>query len=536
MILFFLLPLFVLYMELTVEAFVHNRPSHCSRTYCPSHHISSTADDTYQGEPIRYLATCIPGLASVLAQELRDLGGDNIQPSGNAAVIFEGNEELGLKALLYSRTAHRLLELLAVSNELIQSRDDIHSFCRDYLHVKELLGDGKGGLLTLSVSVVLNQKNRIPADINHSHYTALTIKNALCDMVRDLRGDRPSVDTEFADVPLVAILRGAEAGAEISIYRSLHPSGSLHRRGYRGGGAIHKAAMKESMAAGLLLHAGWDKACKESRQTGSPLVLVDPMVGSGSLVLEAAMMAADIAPGLMRIKCGVPGHQIPPALRWKSGQPFMSSWKQMLQEATHQAKQGLLWVRSSDQIRIIGNDIHKGALDICEQSLQQAGFSGVVDLRHGDCAELHVEDKCIVATNPPWGLRLTNDMTESWESLRLFLRFCVPGTQAWVLSGNKDATKHLGLRRSESIVLQTGQQDLRWIRYDIRDKESVQETDSIEEDRDEEKHDPRRSAAGKGYPARQTSVPAKKPVRVRKGEAIPLTERERKERRNSWYI
>lgn len=501
-----------------------------------------------------YLATCIPGLAQVLAQELNDLGANEIETSGNSAVMFSGPDELGLKALLHVRTAHKLMQLLAASEELVNSRNDIHNFIDQYIDVKNLLGNGAGGLLTISVSVVLNQKNKIPTDINHSHYTALTIKNALCDIVRDLRGDRPSVNIDNADVPLVGILRGTDqGGAEISLYRCLHPPGSLHRRGYRSNSAIHRAAMKESMAAGLLLHSGWKEACDESKKTKEKITLVDPMVGSGSLMLEAAMIAADVAPGLMRIKCRLPGHQIPPALRWKSDRNLIDYWKELLNEATEKAKEGMNWIETSDQVKIIANDIHDGAIDICAESLRQAGFFRMVELRSLSCENLEISEKCHVVTNPPWGVRLTTDMEDSWESLRVFLRSCKAGTEAWILSGNKAATKHLGLKRSQSLVLKTAQQDLRWINYIIRDKANF-ETD-IRESYEYNKREPRgkdvsvakkentiRTPQSETYMSRykyqssRQKIQKGEPKKSRKTDIAPLTEEERADKRNSWYL
>lgn len=519
----------------------------------------------------RYIATCIPGLAPVLADELEALGAFDINLSGNSAVGFRGSPEVGLKSLLRLRTAHRLMELVSTSEEMVSTRDDIHHFIKETLDVKEILGDGKGGLLTISVAVVMN--GRIPPDINHSHYTALSIKNALCDTVRDLRGDRPDVDVDNADVPLVAILRGFGEGAEISLYRCLHPPGSLHRRGYRGGSAMHKAAMKESMAAGLLLKAGWQEKCIAARTTRESLVLLDPMGGSGSLVVEAAMIAANLSPGLMRIKCGMSGFQVPPVLRWKSGCGMMDTWKVFLQEATEEAREGLQWISGSGQIELMVNDIHAGALEICEASLRQAGLANTVSLRQGDCKELDLNNqKCLIVTNPPWGVRLTDDMEESWESLRSLLRRCAPGTEAWVLSGNKDATKHLGLRRSQSMVLKTADQDLRWIQYiimdkssqvvgagaydgndvemtnfprarnhhsDLRQSEKWSQTRQIEkrpDNRPENRRSAQSGAAHSGYKARSVAMGRASPLPKRKGDTDPMTEKDREARKNSWSL
>jgi len=197
------------------------------------------------------------------------------------------------------------------------------------------------------------------------------------------------------------------------------------------------------------------------------------------------MMAADYAPGLMRIVNGVPGHQAPPVLRWKGNKDtLMPIWKEMLLDASQRAKVGLSWMRNNkDKIELLGSDIHAGALDLTEASLAKAGgLDRIVEVHQNDCRDWNIflqeerqKQQVWVMTNPPWGIRLSDDDHESWESLRTFLRSnCPPGrTQAWVLSGNKSATKHLGLKRSQSVPLKTGQQDLRWIQYILLDRGAV---------------------------------------------------------------
>jgi putative N6-adenine-specific DNA methylase len=530
----------------------------------------SSNDDLSSSSSSSYLATCIPGISSALARELIDLGCRNVQIAGPSAVRFTATTSTALVALLWARTPHKIMQRLFAAQQpddsVIYNRNDLYNCIRDNVNVKDLLGNGHGGLLSLSVNVMFlnnNQQNAaaIPSDINHSHFTALTIKNALCDAVRDLRGgdDRPNVDLDDPDVPLVAVLRGCTTrdnqdgssasrgggapgrGAQLSLYRQLH-NGSLHRRGYRQEGkAIHKAAMKESLAAGLLLEAEWDKICQDFKQRQQPesenkkkqpqqrLVLVDPMAGSGTLLLEGAIMAADIAPHLMRIKCGLtPGRKsqtYPPVVRWKhhthgSGSDenggVLDEWKRLLQDATVRAKTGLAWLTtatSSSSMQLMANDWHPGALDLLQSALQEAGLAdgGIVKVSQLNCRDFqpcltaaqeapseHV--KVMVVTNPPWGVRLgrgakvqndngnsnTHDdeveeeyeedetLHDSWEALRVFLRqVCPPGkTEAWVLSGNKKSTKHLGLRRSKSIPIKVGQHDLRWIQYDILDQET----------------------------------------------------------------
>jgi 23S rRNA G2445 N2-methylase RlmL len=255
--------------------------------------------------------------------------------------------------------------------------------------------------------------------------------------------------------------------------------------------------MKESLAAGLLLAAGWkdqvasfrSKVNEEGEACEKRLTLVDPMCGSGSLVLEAAMMAVDFAPGLMRVLNDVPGSKLPPVLRWRDNRDdLLPLWKDLLKESSESLKAGLSWMKENEgRIEILGNDIHPGALELVESSLKQAGgLDRIVRLHHNDCSVWNLlngkereHNQVFVTTNPPWGVRLSDNDHESWESLRTFLREKCPSgrTEAWVLSGNKSATKHLGLRRSQSVSLQTGQQDLRWIQYIMLDRSSAEADD-----------------------------------------------------------
>lgn len=521
--------------------------------------------DTFQVDPVAssyYLATCLPGMAGVLRDELISLGCCmDVEVSGTSAVTFGVVKlEAILRVLLWTRTAHKIMELLVSSNDnvALRSRQDVYQFIRRSVPVKDLLmGAGKkNDWLTVSVSVTLNNARYIPDDINHSHYTALNVKNALVDAAREAASDddsRPSVDTIDADVPLVVVLRGIPPAsiipaprfsntrkyandrgtnsddtfrgdfsssnnameAQMSLYRCIH-TGSLHRRGYRHGSAVHKAAMKESTAAGLLLAAQWQATSRceknkmnhattngsvdrdatlplESKERDDRVVLIDPMMGSGTFLIEGAMIAADLAPGLMRIKCDVPASRSPPILRWRNDQHSESEvegiWNDLLREATSRAKEGLADMK--DRIEIIGNDIHGGAFELAEIAVRQAGLSKVINLHCMDCLHWkilldpndHDDTSSIISTppgpwtvvsNPPWGIRLTDDMHESWEALRHFLRETVPrGSEAWILSGSPEATKHLGLRRSQSLPLQTGQQDLRWLQYVIRDRTNV---------------------------------------------------------------
>ena len=446
----------------------------------------------------------------------------------------------------------------------IQTKDDLYHFVKTSIHTPSLLGDGHGGLLTLSVSTIYASKppNK---ELCHSHYTALTVKNALVDSVRELRDDgiRPNVDIYNPDVPLVVVLKGRglnggsrsrggrgrdrnngysyqdeedEMVAEVELYRCLHTQGSLHRRGYRSGNTddsswnddkeetewemnsnrrrnrpqedstspppIHKAAMKETMAAGLLLESGWDKLISAARGDGQGAVLVDPMTGSGTLPVEAALIACDMAPGLLRIASWRSSgddnsqnpHRFPPCIRWKDFSD-QATWDELLDKATSRAKSGMKWARSistSEQdghknAKILCNEMNPRAASLALASIRSAGVGSLVSLSEGDCVDWDlgseeeeepnnnnnrdiIQGRTIFVCNPPWGLRLTDDIDESWVSLREFLRREAGGCESWVLSGNKDLTKILRMRTSRKVPVQTAGEDLRWLQYHIFQK------------------------------------------------------------------
>lgn len=466
----------------------------------------------------QYFSTTVPGLQNALAAELTALGASNVETSGNAGVSFTNSPtdtfDIGLRALLWLRTAHRVMELITSTMPTgldqydsgeqchIYDSDELYNFIRSTVHVQSLLGDGRGGLLTLNVRTTAN--GRLPKELCHTHYTSLSVKNALVDAVRDLRDDgtRPDVDLDDADVPLVVVLRGWDGKkADVSLYRVLHSGGSLHRRGYRGGdsdgGVIHKAALKESLGAGLLLEAGWDKLCAAAQEDSLPAVLIDPMAGSATLPVEAALIAADIAPGLMRIRSHAKRegdfnpHQMPPAVRWKDSD--VEEWKSLLTEATARAKAGLKWMTSDSatfpgrkNCEIYANEFNSRAVDLACACISSAGFSGSIDLNEGDCLDwdlggegedsdrIPVEGRTIVVSNPPWGKRLTDDIDESWVSLKTFLRRECNGLEAWILSGNRDLTRILGMKKSRSVAIRTGDEDLRCIQYHIFKKKDVE--------------------------------------------------------------
>jgi|AntRauTorckE5430_2_1112549.scaffolds.fasta_scaffold00587_7 23S rRNA G2445 N2-methylase RlmL len=463
--------------------------------------INDNDDTTTDSDNLReYFATCIPGLAPILSDELISLGATNVEQSGTSGVRFcndpSSKVDIGMKAILWVRTAHRIMELVTTTEDHddwdIEDRDGLYEFIQSTTPLQSLLGDGQGGLLTLSVSTTLN--GQVPKELCHSHYTGLTVKNALVDLVRSKREDgiRPDVDTVDADVPLLLVLRGnrERRGCQATLFRILHSGGSLHKRGYRIA-TVHKAAMKESLAAGLLMEAGYHKLIEAAKNDGQPAVLVDPMAGSGTFCLEAALIAADHAPGLIRMKyyegeSSRNPHQAPPVARWKGSD--RAQWKEMVLEARERAATGLEWIRAKDSNCVImGNEFNPSAASLALANIEKAGFSDFISINEGDCinwdlggeedddspAKIVVPGRAIVVCNPPWGLRLNEDIEESWLSLKSFLREQCNSAEAWVLSGNKETTRYLRMKKSRSVVIKTADEDLRWIQYHVFRKKTT---------------------------------------------------------------
>jgi len=442
-----------------------------------------------------FFATTLSGLEHVLARELESttIGAAGVR-EGHLGVHFEGTPAVGARAVMWCRSAMRVMELLD-QREDVTTQADLYDLCFDLPWTDMFESEHQ----TLSVGAVLSLDRAMskgsmrPGDwvcpgcsslvfaskeecfkcgaprdadpiaavrrrlgqpdpdegggsgsepLTHSHFSALTVKNAACDVLREARGWRPSVDKQDADVPLWLHVHRGDA----SVYRVLSGSGSLHRRGYREGERVHKAAMKETLAAAMLLHAGYDP------QTD---VLCDPMCGSGTIAIEAALIATNTAPGLLR--------PAPPALaRW--GGVYAAAWRDAVAEA--EAARLLSAPRP-----IMANEIHPGALTLARRAAANAGVEAQISFSLGCAGEYTpAAVPTLVVSNPPWGLRLDEELAgESWSVLGGFLkRECrAAGNEAWLLSGNKELTRNLRLRARSRHPVEQGDDSLRIICYDM---------------------------------------------------------------------
>jgi putative N6-adenine-specific DNA methylase len=376
-----------------------------------------------------YFAACALGIEEVLARELRELAAGGVTPR-RGGVSFSGDLELGYRAALWLRTAVRLQELLLRAPA--PDRAAFHRAVSDVPWERYLRLDQ-----TLAVDASVRDSK-----VTHSGIAALTTKDAIVDRFRELRGARPSVNVDAPDLRLKLVINRDEA----ALYRDLSGE-SLHQRGWR---PIQvKSPLNEALAAGLLMLTEWDRV--------SPLV--DPMCGSGTFLIEAAHLATDRAPGLGRRFAFE---------RWPDFDAPLFS--RILADARGR-------VRKVDLV-LQGADRHEGAVALARRAAQAAAVDGMVSFAVADARDFAPKAApAVVVTNPPWGERLGEgeDLVDSWRALGNFLHEKCAGAAAFVLSGNPEVTRYLGLRATRKWVVMNGPIECRWIRYDVRrdDAEAV---------------------------------------------------------------
>jgi putative N6-adenine-specific DNA methylase len=280
----------------------------------------------------------------------------------------------------------------------------------------------------------------------HSHYTALTVKNALVDLQRQRWGARSSVNLDDPDLALHLHLQHDRRTGLSEAVLSLDGGGgaSLHRRGYRS--AMGAAPLKENLAAGLIALTGWD---------GS-VPLVDPMCGSGTLLIEAAAMALNLPAGMLHGQARAFGFR-----RWPDFDPAL--WQREL------AACGSPEPRSLPPL--LGLERDPEVLDQARGNAERAGVAEHIRFERGDARELRPPaGPGLVVVNPPYGARLggDEDLEALYGELGALLRERCGGWTLWLLSGNPGLTGALRLKASRRVPVSNGGIDCRWLRYELR--------------------------------------------------------------------
>lgn len=373
-------------------------------------------------ERYEIVLTCPKGIEGLLLEEARSLGLEEAREQ-TAAVRGQGDLEVAYRLCLWSRLANRVL--LVLSRFTMGSADQLYDGVqavdwRDHLEPSgslavEFSGHGSG--------------------IDNTHFGALKVKDAIVDRLRTRTGERPSIDKLNPD--LRVHLRLDRGEAVLSLDLSGH---SLHQRGYR----LQQGAapLKENLAAAVLIRAGWPRIAAEGG------ALADPMCGVGTFLVEAALMAADIAPNLKRERWGFSN--------WLGHVPAL--WKKLHAEAEQRAVAGLakppLWIR--------GYEADPRLIQPGRNNVERAGLSDWVKIYQGELGTFEPRpdqnQKGLVISNPPYGERLGDEasLLYLYQNLGERLRQACLGWEAAVFTGAPELGKRMGLRSHKQYAFWNG--------------------------------------------------------------------------------
>jgi putative N6-adenine-specific DNA methylase len=357
------------------------------------------------------IATTTLGLEEVLVTELAKLGAKNIEQH-NRAVSFYGDEGFMYKANLCLRTAIRVLKPLTSGKA--QNEHELYDLI-DSISWDKFLSLNQ----TLAVTAALNTEY-----FNHSQYVAQKCKDAIVDQFRSKTGQRPSVDRENPDFSLYIYIFNDEVNI------MLDSSGiPLYKRGYRID--TNLAPINEALAAGLVLLSGWD----------GRLPLYDPMCGSGTILIEAALIAANVPPGYFRQSYG------------------FKNWPDFDQELFDKIYESAISKINDNKPVLLGTDISPNVLKKAKANAASANVNEMITFKQADFLETTFgeERKYTIIMNPPYGERMNKDDIKAlYKSIGDTFKHKYKGSSAWIISSNMDALKSVGLKTSRKLHLYNG--------------------------------------------------------------------------------
>lgn len=361
-------------------------------------------------EDIRLIAKTLAGLEDIVASELVALGAKEVVAL-KRAVEFYGDKKLMYKANYLLRTAINILKPIA----------DFPAPTQDKLY------DGVKAINWMkffdvgnTISVKATSYN---SEIDHTQFIAQKTKDAIVDYFRDMYGHRPSVDTYDADIQINIHLNNDHC--EVSLNSSGAP---LFKRGYRQ--VAGPAPLNEVLAAGMIQLSGWDKTSN----------FVDPMCGSGTLAIEAAMLAINLPASYFRNRFSF--------MFWTDYDREL--WKKIVDEASSQ-------LTDYDGI-IFASDISPKSIELAKENINFAKLHKDITIKQCDIANLkYPEGKGVIIMNPPYGERIkTKDISELYKAIGNSLKFNAAGYDAWVISSDLEALKLIGMRPNKKYSLING--------------------------------------------------------------------------------
>jgi len=383
----------------------------------------------------QFFATAPKAMEDILATELKQLGARNVK-TALAGVAFEGSIETAYTICLWSRIANRVL--LSLANFTVNSQEDLYDGIYKINWFDHMKPDD-------SFAVSFNAKGS--EVINNTHFGALKVKDAIVDQMRKKFNKRPDINLTQPDARINVYLNRDQATLSLDLSGE-----SLHRRGYRD--VTLPAPMKENLAAAILYRSGWPEMAK---QGGS---LIDPMCGSATILLEAAMIAADYAPGLLHESFGF--------FKWKKHDEVV--WQKLLTDAQQRKEVGL-----ENMPTIVGFDESRRAVNTALQHIENAQLADYVHVERRDINDASPAtswEKGIVVCNPPYGERL-GDKAEAAELYRQFgevLKTQFTGWKAAMIISDPELGFRLGLRSEKPITFFNGAIECKLLRIAIEEK------------------------------------------------------------------
>jgi len=367
-----------------------------------------------------WLATCPKGLEQLLAQELEALGAESTKETV-AAVHFQGTRELAYRACLWSRLANRIL--MPLHQFMLKETDQLYQECLDIPWEAHFSAEQ-----TIAIDFIGTSKL-----VDNTMYGSQRVKDAIVDRIRREEGERPNVDTKNPDIRIQVRQHKGQVAVSLDISGE-----SLHRRGYRTGQG--SAPIKENLAAALLLRAGW----REMMKNGA--ALLDPMCGSATLIIEGAMMAADIAPGLLRERYGFSD--------WK--QHDQELWQTVFEEAEQRKIAGL----EALELDFRGYDSNPRVLEFATLNIEKAGLDEHIRLAHKPVDQFGkaTADYGLLITNPPYGERLgdVDGLIPIYQKLGAVLQKNFQGWKAGIFTGNVELGRETDLTPTKQYKLFNG--------------------------------------------------------------------------------
>lgn len=367
------------------------------------------------------VAKTLFGFEELLAKELRNLGAQDIK-IGVRNVSFAGDKGFMYKANLGLRTAIKILK--PIKTFKVVSEQDLYEKVKSISWENYLKPSG-----SLAVDATVHSHV-----FTHSKYIALKTKDAVVDRFRDKAGERPNVDLRFPDLKI-----NVHIDRQLCTV-SLDSSGeSLHRRGYKT--ATNIAPINEVLAAGLVLLSGWDGQSD----------FMDPMCGSGTIMIEAAMIACNIPPALHRKSFGFMG------------------WENFDEQLWDTIKDSSMKKVKDFPGKIIACDRAFASIRKAEANVKDALLDDIIEVHRMNFIKKPYlfENKGVVLFNPPYGERLEADVNELYGQIGDTFKKNYAGCSAWLITSDMEAVKHIGLKHTRRIKLFNGQLECRFLKYEM---------------------------------------------------------------------